>query len=70
MTKFIVALIRFYQVIISPLIHQLLGIAPGTGCRFDPTCSTYASNSIQSYGILRGSLLAVKRVLACQSLRK
>ncbi len=57
MTEFLVKLIRFYQLWISPL-------KPPT-CRFFPTCSTYAIQALQKYGALRGTLLAVKRILRC-----
>jgi putative membrane protein insertion efficiency factor len=35
-------------------------------CRFVPTCSQYAVNAIRRYGALRGSALAVWRILRCQ----
>jgi uncharacterized protein len=37
----------------------------GGQCRFSPTCSHYADEAIRSHGALRGSLLAVRRVLRC-----
>jgi len=49
--------IRFYRYFISPL-------TPPT-CRFDPTCSQYAINSIEEYGIFKGSIMAVKRISKC-----
>ena len=49
--------IRFYRYFISPL-------TPPT-CRFDPTCSQYAINSIEEYGIFKGSVMAVKRISKC-----
>lgn len=70
MKKVILGLIRFYQVILSPFIHQIVGIPAGKGCRFEETCSRYASRMIGRYGILRGSLLAFRRILACQSLKQ
>ena len=51
------AAIRGYQVIIRPLL---------TGsCRYLPTCSEYAAESIVTYGALRGGWLGLKRVLRC-----
>ena len=50
-------LIRFYRSQISPL-H------PGC-CRFTPTCSQYALEAIQKYGALKGSWLALRRLLRC-----
>ena len=34
-------------------------------CRFYPTCSEYAKQAIQKYGILKGGFLAIKRILKC-----
>jgi uncharacterized protein len=53
-------LIKIYRKIISPL-------KPPT-CRFYPTCSAYALEAISRYGPIKGSILAVKRVLRCHPL--
>jgi putative membrane protein insertion efficiency factor len=53
-------LIRIYRKILSPL-------KPPT-CRFYPTCSAYALEAITKYGPIKGSFLAVKRVLHCHPL--
>lgn len=66
MKKLVLFLIHGYSVLISPLIHQSLGIAPGLGCRFNPSCSKYALNAVKEYGILRGSIKSLKRLLTCQ----
>lgn len=50
-------LIRFYQVVISPL-------KPAT-CRFQPTCSQYSVEALQKHGIIKGSILAFKRITSC-----
>ena len=49
--------IKFYQFFISPLT--------GRNCRFYPTCSAYAFEAVAKHGSLRGTALAVKRVLRC-----
>jgi putative membrane protein insertion efficiency factor len=49
--------IVFYRRFISPL-------KPPT-CRFHPTCSQYALEAIEAHGALRGSWLAIKRILRC-----
>ena len=49
--------VRFYRYFISPL-------TPPT-CRFDPTCSQYAINSIEDNGIIKGSIMAIKRISKC-----
>jgi len=55
--KLLIACIRLYQ----------KGISARTApcCRFTPTCSTYAITAIQRFGALRGSGLAIWRVLRC-----
>lgn len=49
--------IRIYQWCISPLFPK--------SCRFYPTCSSYAIEAITLHGILKGSWLALKRILRC-----
>ncbi|MFO1371614.1 MAG: membrane protein insertion efficiency factor YidD [Candidatus Competibacteraceae bacterium] len=51
------ALIRAYQLFISPLL--------GNHCRFYPSCSQYAREAIARYGVLRGGWLAIQRLLRC-----
>ena len=50
-------LIRAYQLIISPLL--------GSNCRFMPTCSEYAMESLRSYGLIKGFYLTIKRIGKC-----
>jgi putative membrane protein insertion efficiency factor len=52
-----VAPIRVYQRVISPALPRR--------CKYHPTCSAYAVQSIRSFGILRGSVLAAWRLLRC-----
>ncbi|MBO7147378.1 MAG: membrane protein insertion efficiency factor YidD [Lentisphaeria bacterium] len=47
-----------YKKIISPWLPP--------ACRFTPTCSAYAAEAIMVHGVLKGSVLAVKRLLRCQ----
>lgn len=53
----LVLLIRFYQIVISPL-------TPAT-CRFEPTCSRYFLESLQIHGLLHGGYLGIRRILSC-----
>ena len=55
--KVLLALIRAYQLCISPLLGQ--------SCRFTPTCSEFAHQAVAAYGTGRGLLLAVHRLLRC-----
>ncbi|ERT58712.1 MULTISPECIES: membrane protein insertion efficiency factor YidD [Megasphaera] len=62
MKRLCIALIRFYQLCISPL-----GLPC---CRFYPTCSAYAVEALQKYGVWKGGFLAVKRILKCHPFHK
>lgn len=53
----IVLLIRFYQYIISPFFLA--------NCRYLPTCSDYAIEAIEQFGVIHGLYLAVKRLARC-----
>jgi len=54
---FFLALIRFYQVAISPMTQA--------SCRYSPTCSQYALEAVRKYGPFKGGWLAVKRLTRC-----
>src|SRR6266487_2570910 len=56
--------IRIYQCALSPLLSLLCG--PGSGCRFNPTCSVYFLEAIETHGVARGSWLGLKRLGRCQ----
>jgi hypothetical protein len=61
MTRLLLALLAFYQRWLSPTLHSL-----GTGgCRYLPTCSEYAIVAISTHGPLRGTGLAIWRLLRC-----
>lgn len=62
MKRILIALIRFYQAQISPALPP--------SCRYHPTCSQYAVEAIKKHGAVRGSLLAIWRVLRCNPLSK
>ena len=57
----ILSLIKFYSFFISPLL--------GVRCRFFPSCSEYAKESLKLHGLLRGSILVLKRVLKCHPIK-
>jgi putative membrane protein insertion efficiency factor len=40
----------------------------GNRCRFHPTCSDYALEAVERFGIVRGSWLAVRRIVRCNPL--
>jgi len=53
----LILVIRIYQLLISPLL--------GACCRFHPSCSSYAIESLKKHGLGRGSLLALRRIGRC-----
>jgi putative membrane protein insertion efficiency factor len=53
----IIQLIRGYRYLLSPWL--------GSRCRFYPSCSAYALTAVERFGALRGSWLAVQRLLRC-----
>ena len=57
MARVVVAPIRLYQRLISPLL--------GARCRFHPSCSEYAAQAIVRHGPIKGIYLGVRRILRC-----
>lgn len=53
----IILIIKFYQFFISPFLGQ--------NCRYIPSCSEYAIESLKIYGPLKGFYLAIKRIFKC-----
>ena len=49
--------VRAYQLLLAPLT--------GGACRFEPSCSVYASEAIETHGLTRGMWLAVRRFSRC-----
>ncbi len=62
MRKVLVYLIRFYQKAISPLFPP--------SCRFYPTCSEYSVQAISKYGVIKGGIKSVWRILRCNPFNK
>jgi uncharacterized protein len=60
MKKLLIGVIRFYQIVISPL-------KPPT-CRFYPTCSHYGLEAIKRFGPVKGGWLTIKRIGKCHPL--
>ena len=57
MKRLLLSLIRFYRREISPLRPPC--------CRFIPTCSEYALEAVEKYGVFRGDWLALRRLSRC-----
>jgi len=51
------ALLRSYRKLISPLLPP--------ACRFHPTCSQYSYQALQRHGMLKGSIMTIKRLSRC-----
>lgn len=64
--RFLLTIIRLYQNTLS-FDHGLLGkVYPNTRhCKFTPTCSEYGYEAIEKYGIMKGLVLSIRRVLRC-----
>ena len=50
-------LIKGYQTALSPFL--------GNHCRFQPTCSSYTYEAIEKHGLIRGTVLGIRRLLRC-----
>lgn len=64
MKKLVLILIRFYKK------HLSLGNLGIKNCRFEPSCSVYSYQAIEKYGILKGGLMGLWRILRCNPLSK
>mgnify|MGYP001623988180 FL=1 len=65
MKKVCIYLINFYQKHISYWLET-----KNIRCKFYPTCSEYAKQALEKYGVIKGGLLAVKRILKCNPFSK
>jgi hypothetical protein len=57
MRQLLILPIRFYRYVISPLL--------GSRCRYTPTCSEYAIEAIERFGVIKGGYLSARRLLSC-----
>ncbi|HSN57921.1 MAG TPA: membrane protein insertion efficiency factor YidD [Clostridiaceae bacterium] len=62
MKKFVLFLIKLYIKYISPLSPP--------SCKYTPTCSMYAIQAIEKYGLLKGGTMAFFRILRCNPFSK
>lgn len=60
--KIIIYIINLYQKFISPHL--------GRNCRYYPTCSEYTKQAVDKYGIIKGSILGIIRILKCNPFSK
>ncbi|MCK9530887.1 MAG: membrane protein insertion efficiency factor YidD [Gammaproteobacteria bacterium] len=57
MRRLVILLIGAYRYLLSPFL--------GANCRFTPTCSAYAQEAVDRYGILRGGWMSLRRLSRC-----
>jgi putative membrane protein insertion efficiency factor len=55
--RIVLAVIRFYQRFLSPLL--------GSNCRFYPSCSSYSYEAIAKYGVIKGGWMGLRRIGRC-----
>ena len=60
---FIVLLIRFYRLVLSPLKNVLFG--SGGSCRFTPPCSEFTLDAVRTHGAIGGTWLGLRRLFRC-----
>lgn len=56
-TKVALIVLRGYKAMVSPWLPP--------SCRYVPTCSEYAMEAVERFGVIRGTLMAARRVLRC-----
>ena len=56
-----VKIIKLYQIVVSPYL--------GNNCRYLPTCSEYFIESLNEYGIFKGTIKGSKRILSCHPIK-
>lgn len=62
MKNIIIGFIKFYKVLLSPILPN--------SCKFYPTCSDYMILSIEKYGVLKGLLKGIWRIIRCNPISK
>lgn len=55
--RVLIGLVKFYRLMLSPWL--------GSACRFEPTCSAYALQALESHGAAVGAYLSTRRLLRC-----
>ena len=65
MKRIIIFFIKVYKKTLSPYLHHI-----GIDCKYYPTCSEYAKQAVEKYGVLKGSFIALKRILRCNPFSK
>ena len=61
LVNILIKLIKGYKFILSPLFGQ--------SCRYLPTCSDFAIESLKEFGLAKGLLMSIKRILSCHPIK-
>ena len=60
-TKILIKIIKGYKFIISPFLGQ--------SCRYLPTCSEFSIEALKEFGLIKGTLISIKRILSCHPIK-
>ena len=60
-TDILIRLIKGYKFVISPLL--------GETCRYTPSCSEYSIEALKEFGLIKGSLLSLRRIFSCHPIK-
>ncbi len=58
----LIKLIKVYKFLVSPLL--------GNSCRYFPSCSDYSIEALKSFGLFKGLLMSLKRILSCHPFKE
>ena len=61
LTLILIKLIKGYKFLLSPFFGQ--------SCRYMPTCSEYSIEALKTFGLFKGTLLSLKRILSCHPIK-
>ena len=61
LTYILIKFIKVYKFLISPLL--------GHSCRYLPTCSEYSIEALKEFGLIKGSIVSIKRILSCHPIK-
>tara|TARA_B100001175_G_C18893919_1_gene350082 strand:+ start:197 stop:445 length:249 start_codon:yes stop_codon:yes gene_type:complete len=61
MKYLLIKIIKLYKILISPFL--------GNNCRYLPSCSEYFIESVEKFGVVKGSLKGIKRILSCHPIK-
>jgi putative membrane protein insertion efficiency factor len=60
-SNILIGIIKFYKIVVSPYLVP--------SCRYLPTCSEYAIDCLKTYGLIKGIVKSIKRILSCHPIK-